>query len=568
MKRQIHLFLKTLLIAALGACALFCGAPAARRASAAQPLSLNGIFGDDMILQRDKRVKVWGYGGARGASVCVSFAGQEQTAVIGEEGWEVYLDPMPASAEGKTLTVSSGGETISVRDVCVGEVLLCSGQSNIAITVQYVFNKSDAAIDDYRTYDNFGLIRLYTPVWGGKPEETIYTAPYSVWRRPKRIQDVLNCSAYAAALALNVQAKLGNGIPVGVIETSTGGSCIEEWLSADNMKDLPSHNGSHSSYYNGMVAFLKGLALNGVFWYQGEACVEFTGQYERQLAALIGQYRSDFGDETLPVYIMQLPQVNAAVAYGSEGFASSWAKMRDVQEKASQGHENVYTSHYANDYISRYENVYTVCLIDTGDGSDDSDCIHPADKWQVGERAAGAFVATALKLPYEELAAKGSYGLSPKICSAVWKDGVLTLELDGGERFSCKDEAAGGFEAIYADGSKEKLTFRLQGNKLTAAAKKAAKIRYLATDKVSCAFVVNEYGLPVMPVYEMAVEDRGSSQTEEESSSQVTSAQESSSEDPKKNPGKGCKSGMTMLAVLPALGAGVALWKRKDEKRK
>lgn len=459
-------------------------------ATAETPLCFNGIFGDNMILQRDKPVRIWGYGGREGETVTVSFSGQTKTARIDADGWEVYLDPLPADGEGQTLTAESEGERLEIENVAVGEVLFCSGQSNVAITVQYVINKYPEAVEEYRTYDNYADIRLYTPVWGGEEEETIYTAPHSAWKQPSRIQDILYCSAFASGLALNVQAKIGGNVPVGVIETSTGGSCIEEWLSADTLSALATHNASQSIYYNGMVSFLKGMTLNGVFWYQGEACIDYTEQHEEELAALIRQCRTDFANEDLSVYVMQLPQVNAMRAYGRAEAEEGWVKMRDVQQRISE----------------RFENVFTVCLADTGDASDDSDCIHPADKWRVGERAANAFVATALGTG--DFSEGENPGISPKVISAELLDGEILLTTSSPVSSS---DSVQGFSVKTSDGKVHSLVFSSEGRTLKANfIGRAVSLNYLKTAAFSFSLLADDFGLPLMPVREMPVSDNRS----------------------------------------------------------
>ena len=98
--------------------------------SAFADVKIPTIIGDRMVLQRDKAVPIWGWAEA-GEAVTVEFAGQKKSATAGADGaWKVVLDPMPASAEGRALTIT-GKNTIALKDILVGEVWLCSGQSNM-----------------------------------------------------------------------------------------------------------------------------------------------------------------------------------------------------------------------------------------------------------------------------------------------------------------------------------------------------------------------------------------------------------------------------------------------------
>ena len=99
----------------------------------AAELKLSTIFGDHMVLQRDERVRIWGWANA-GKSVSVAFAGQTQTATATADGsWLVELKPLAVSAEGRTRTASCGADKVTVKDVLVGDVWLGSGQSNMEL---------------------------------------------------------------------------------------------------------------------------------------------------------------------------------------------------------------------------------------------------------------------------------------------------------------------------------------------------------------------------------------------------------------------------------------------------
>ena len=534
-------------------------------------LKLNGVFGDNMILQRNKPVKIWGYGGALGSKVTVDFGEQRKIGTVTANGWEVYLDPMPASMEKRNLTVTCGEQTLTIKDILVGELLFCSGQSNIDITLNYLSTKYSGVYDEYSEYQNFNKVRFYKPTWCGKDEENVYTSPYSKWQTPTSAQDLKWVSAYAAGLALHTQAMLGN-VPVGVIEVSTGGSCIEEWIDKDNIQSSHTHIAEHnltpSIYYNGQVHFLKGMTLGGVFWYQGERCIDFLSSYEKLLADLIAQYRNDFEDNDLPVYLMQLPQINIEVAYGSASSEAGWVGMRNVQEKVANS----------------MENVYAVCLIDTGDKSTHNDCIHPADKWNVTERAAGAYVAKTLQIPYEDLAVKGDYGLSPKVVSAIIKDGTLTLSIENATALTVEGNTVNGFKGELANGDEIDLTFMIDGNALKCSlTQDVVSISYLQVASTDVELVFNEYGVPLMPLNAISVteapDDSDSMDSGDNSDSTDTSEDTNSSENndsssdttPSGDTGSssGCNGSINgaSLAILPLCFAGIAIACKKKRKQ-
>lgn len=116
-----------------------------------EPLSFAPVFADHMVLQRDAEVSVFGYG-AEGEKVIVEYDGRTAEGSVENGKWERPLCPFPASTEGKTLTATSPSGSISVSDVVVGEVWLCSGQSNMELSLQYV------GFGEYRSYANVDKI--------------------------------------------------------------------------------------------------------------------------------------------------------------------------------------------------------------------------------------------------------------------------------------------------------------------------------------------------------------------------------------------------------------------------
>jgi sialate O-acetylesterase len=179
------------------------------------------LFTDQAVLQRDKPVPIWGTG-AKGEKVTVSFAGQQRTATAGNDGrWIVILDPLPASTTGADLVVA-GSNTITLRDVLVGEVWLCSGQSNMEWPVTRAAN---AAAEIAAA--NFPLIRhvRIEPTVAATPADTVKTGGW----QPAKPETAGAFTAVGYFFARDLHQKLG--VPVGLIQSSWGGTPIESWLS-------------------------------------------------------------------------------------------------------------------------------------------------------------------------------------------------------------------------------------------------------------------------------------------------------------------------------------------------
>ena len=124
-------------------------------------LWVNTTFTDHMVLQRGEPVRIYGHGGNPGDLVTVTFDGKTYKGIVGEDEWEVWLDTMDACKEGKTLTVSHEGREVSFDDVVVGEVWLCSGQSNMGVNVDYILKKDANVREDYSEYNNWENIRIF-----------------------------------------------------------------------------------------------------------------------------------------------------------------------------------------------------------------------------------------------------------------------------------------------------------------------------------------------------------------------------------------------------------------------
>jgi len=198
--------------------ALLCWLPAARLAA---DVSLAPLFTDGAVLQRDRPVAVWGRADA-GEKVTVTFGAQVRTATPGPDGrWIAILEPMPASAQGERLTVQ-GKTTVTLNDVLVGEVWLCSGQSNMEWPVARAENAEREL-----AAANYPLIRhvRIEHVVAESPAETVKTGGWQA-------ATPANTGAFTAVgyfFARDLHQRLH--VPVGLVHSSWGGTPVESWLS-------------------------------------------------------------------------------------------------------------------------------------------------------------------------------------------------------------------------------------------------------------------------------------------------------------------------------------------------
>lgn len=311
---------------------------------AAAGLTLGAPFQDGAVLQRERSVPVWGTA-SPGTVVTVSFAGQEKTATTATNGrWRVTLDPLVASSVGRDLVASCNpnGQAI-LRDVLVGEVWLCSGQSNMAMSLA-----------DGRTRYGDGIGAMVAQVTD-KPFVRYMKSPgKGGWNRltPKFLMSGWR-SSLPVHYALELHDKLG--VPVGVIVAAVGGSNIDSWNPA---------NGEKANLHRTNILPLGPYAMRGALWYQGETNVREVEEYPGKLAALHAGWKAQFENPSLPLDIVQL----APYRYAKPEQVDALPQFMENQAKYAAGCPDA-----------------TVTIIN--DIGNFDDC-HPNNKWLVAKRLA------------------------------------------------------------------------------------------------------------------------------------------------------------------------------------
>ncbi|VGO18370.1 Ig-like domain-containing protein [Pontiella sulfatireligans] len=321
-------------------------------------LTLPTTFADHMVLQRDQAVPVWGTASSE-AEVTVEFSGQIKTTIAEYDGrWRVDLDALSASATAQTLIVSSGGQTTVITDVLVGEVWLCSGQSNMDWNLR-------------ETGGDYPLIRIYNAphVYSATPQETI-AATWDVCT-PVTAED---CSAVAYYFAVKLQEELG--VPIGLLRSALGGTKIEPWTPPEgfynmdsltdivaemnNLTDENATEQSPSALYNGMIHAHVPYAMRGAIWYQGESNRGDGMLYRDKTEALLNGWRERWG-EAFPYYFVQLASYGAVATNVLPEF---WEAQSAI--------------------VATIPNTGMAVITDASD----LDRIHPADKLTPGTRLA------------------------------------------------------------------------------------------------------------------------------------------------------------------------------------
>jgi sialate O-acetylesterase len=302
---------------------LFAALPATFNAAT---LTIADPFGHNMILQHDMPLPVWGKAEPN-ATVTLTFAGQTKTARADASGnWKLKLDPLPASGENRTLTATAQDTTsrasVEINNVLVGEVWICSGQSNMEWGLNDIQNGREEIAAGTHPQIRFRYVARATapvPQTKLKGSPWLECTPENLKRgtRPAGFSAI----AYLYALELNRRLK----IPVGVIATSWGGTRIEPWTSADGFRQTPGlekqlatlpkpgkdgtpprvASSTPTALYNAMIHPLVPYGIRGAIWYQGESNVG-ENNYTDKMRALVQGWRAAWQQGEFPFYYVQL----------------------------------------------------------------------------------------------------------------------------------------------------------------------------------------------------------------------------------------------------------------------
>lgn len=473
--------------------------------SAETLLKLPTMFGNHMVLQRDRAVPVWGWTKPNG-EVTVEFASQRKTGKADAEGkWMVKLDPLTASVKPREMQITQGTKALVFTDVLVGDVWLCSGQSNMFFRMNKVENSQQEI-----AAANQPSVRFFTA------KEKFAQNPASevdgAWR-PVSPTTAAECSAVAFYFASALQQKLG--VPMGLLVSAVGGTRIETWMQAATLTNLgeagpsiekwkdvspaefekiaadyrsyqyrrdkprrPLDGNSNkqtklkppslrchdcpSALHNGMIAPLQPFAIRGAIWYQGEANSGRPGPYETLLPALIADWRQAWGED-LPFLFVQLAP-----------FQGTHPAFREAQLRIWQ----------------KTPRTAMVVTTDVGDAKD----IHPTRKRPVGERLALA----ARALSYGE---KLEYSGPVFKSMSVERDRAVVSFTHVGSGLMAKGDSLEGITLAGVDGKFHPARGVIEGSTVVVTSSKVTNptaVRY-GWAMVPNGNLFNREGLPAAP---------------------------------------------------------------------
>ncbi len=470
---------------------------------------LPSLFTDHMVLQQGKPIPVWGWA-EDGEQVTVELLGKKSKTVAKEGRWMVRL-PRQKAGGPHELRVR-GKNSITLQDVLVGEVWVCSGQSNM----EWPLSRSENSGQDIAGSANSNF-RLFTVP---KLKATELTSDVKSSWKISSAETTPGFSAVAYYFGRDLQKALG--VPVGLIHTSWGGSPAEVWMSQDVLESNPAYkreildpfdaafknyqndlanydkevaaakvegrkpNGNRpnigwrpTELYNGMIHPLLPYAINGAIWYQGESNAGRAHQYRSLFADMIKNWRAKWGQGDFTFLEVQLApwdrnKKRALSEITASPVESDWAELREAQWLATKN----------------LPKVGMAVITDVGDKDD----IHPTKKAPVGARLALA----ARKIAYgQKVIHSGPLYSSHKISGSE-----VTLSFDhAGTGLEARGGTLTGFSIAGADQKFAWANARIEGEKVVVSSSSVTHpvaVRFGWAD-YPVVNLFNREGLPASP---------------------------------------------------------------------
>ncbi|MEP7258484.1 MAG: sialate O-acetylesterase, partial [Flavitalea sp.] len=342
-------------------------------------IQLPHLFGSNMVLQRNKPITVWGWA-SPGEKITVQFNKQVKKTKTAKDGsWKLELDQ--EAAGGPYQLIAKGKNIITLDNVLVGEVWICSGQSNMEWPVKLTDSaEREMKAADYSQIRHIKIPHVMetSPVKDFKEGEWEATTPATVG----------NFTAVGYYFARKLYNELH--VPIGLINSSWGGTMVETWISKDALekteefKDIFKEatfqevevaaakrsekvdpNNYPSLLFNGMINPLIPFSIRGAIWYQGETNAGRAFQYRKSFPLMIQDWRTRFKQGDFPFYFVQLASFNSDNGTTEKG--SAWAELREAQTATLT-----------------FPNTGMAVTMDIGQSKD----IHPRNKQDVGARLA------------------------------------------------------------------------------------------------------------------------------------------------------------------------------------
>lgn len=446
------------------------------------------IFSNNMVLQRNQPISVWGWADPR-ERITIQLNNQTVKMRAGKDGkWKVQLKQEAAGGPYK-LTVT-GKNTLIIDNVLVGEVWLCSGQSNMEMHVKHSSDKRYE--QDIREANNPNIRHIKVmKIISDTPAADIAGGE---WKLANDSNNVAEFTSVGYFFAKKLYEELQ--VPIGLINSSWGGTNVETWISRESLDNheefrgaitktfadvkLASKDGNvgpnvyPSLLFNGMINPIIPYGIRGALWYQGESNAGRASQYKKSFPLMISDWRKHWNQGDFPFYFVQLASWIANNGNSAKG--STWAELREAQTSTLS-----------------LPNTGMAVTLDIGETKD----IHPANKKDVGLRLA----AIALNKTYGK---PGQYS-GPVYDKMNIEGNRVVLSFKHAENGLLVKDNYGylkGFEVAGADKKFYYAKADVKDGKVMVYADSVAApvaVRYGWADDMPEANLYNKDGLPAVP---------------------------------------------------------------------
>jgi len=370
------------LVSILQACLLFsCALSLPAKAAEESAFTLSHTFGNDMILQRDTEISIWGWSTHKGAKIILNFKGTTASALVDQNGeWLIKAPAQKTSKEGAALELSTdyNSYTITLEGVLVGDVYVLSGQSNAELSLDRIksvypdISKELNINSNLRFFDQSRYYAASVPATMASPQADVIN---SAWLWHKENAATMNFPAIGYFFAKEVSA--ASDVPIGVVMATSSGSSLSELMpvevaqalgvSASAPEKVPT-----GGMYNALMSPFQKTSIKGLLFYQGENDQANYPKYASMLAAYVAELRKRF-NSNFTFYNVQLS------SHGGDGL-TSWPNIQNVR--------------FAQfDAYTKIDNSFLTVSMDWGFKDGDPDFAHPLYKKPIGERLAKVALA-------------------------------------------------------------------------------------------------------------------------------------------------------------------------------
>lgn len=461
-------------------------------------LKLSPVFTDNMVLQRNQPIVIYGTANG-GEKVAITFNNHKEVATTNEYGKWKAIFPAMKSGGAHQITIASKEKNIVLKNILIGDVWFCSGQSNMAFPLQ----KSENGRTEVKKAINNTSLRLFNFEAIAETDEKAWdsitlekTNRLAFFSGKWKISDSISAKDFSAiAYYFGQNITREENVPIGLIQVAVGGSPIESWIDRytlehddkvvdeltnwrksdfimpwvrsrtdENLKNAKNPKQRHpygpSYNYEAGVTHFTDFPIKGIIWYQGESNAHNIELYEHLMPVLVGSWRKAWGT-SLPFYYVQLSGTDRP----------TWPSFRDIQNKLQKIMPNSGMA-ISSDY-------------------GDSTNVHPIRKKQIGDRLA----LLALKYTY----GKNSAANGPSAQKATQKGDAIIVSFSNAKQLStAHNKDLIGFELLTEKGIRIESKATIIKNEVSINIPKGEKIKTVlyAWKPYTTANLVNEANLP------------------------------------------------------------------------